>query len=247
MMIVSNVSSNIFSSRIHVFDIIDSTSQWLINQAFERPAICIAHEQTHARGRREKVWQAPRGNLALSCSFPANIFGPFEQGLSLVIALAVRSALERFAQNVQVKWPNDLLVNGQKCAGILLQIERWQERPYVVIGIGINNRHAPHEPSTSLYQQTNKAIDNQQLAATVIDHLTDFLVCNHKKGFQHFHKQWLQHDLWYGQQVQLILESSSIAGEHLGIDGLGRILVGDATQSTAYTSGQVSLRHSNVS
>ena len=247
MIKLGNAGSRLFADRVHVFDIIDSTSTWLIKQAPEQPTLCIAYEQTHGRGRRQKEWQAPHGNIALSCSFPAEVIGSFDEGFSLVVALSVLIALKGFVQDVRVKWPNDLLINDKKCAGILIQIESWHNRKYMVVGIGVNSRHAPLEQSTSIYEQTNKEIDNRQLTKAIINSLAEFISLYREKGFQYFRPLWLLHDGWYGKQVKIIIEPKTIIGEHLGIDESGKIIVGDENQSNAYTSGDVSLRQNNVS
>ena len=117
---------------------IDSTNSELMRRARSgqlAPTVLMAVTQTAGKGRRGKAWASPAGDsLSFSIGLPlAN--GVALAGLSLVVGVVLA---EQLAPTVQIKWPNDLWVNQQKLAGILVEITSMGDQHYVVIGAGIN-------------------------------------------------------------------------------------------------------------
>ena len=131
---------------------IGSTNTWSLEQCAagkQAPFACFAESQTQGKGRRGKRWlMAPGSNIALSLCWPFTMSYRSLQLLPLSIAMAVVKTLEAFQlQEVQVKWPNDVYVNGKKIAGILLETrplkagtagENAEDQIAVVIGVGLN-------------------------------------------------------------------------------------------------------------
>jgi BirA family biotin operon repressor/biotin-[acetyl-CoA-carboxylase] ligase len=112
-----------------------------------RPLWVLALRQTAARGRRGRVWAMPHGNFAATLAMPLRL--PAEQAAlrSFVAALALHEALEGAAggrARVSLKWPNDVLMNGGKVAGILLEASgQGAEITRLAVGIGVNLAAAP--------------------------------------------------------------------------------------------------------
>jgi BirA family transcriptional regulator, biotin operon repressor / biotin---[acetyl-CoA-carboxylase] ligase len=110
-----------------------------------------AETQTGGRGRLGRVWQSPRGNLYASTIVRLQPHDPSPATLALVIAVALAEVVEPFAhgQKISIKWPNDVLLDGAKLAGILLE----RSGDAVVIGVGVNLAHHPtglDRPVTSI-------------------------------------------------------------------------------------------------
>jgi BirA family transcriptional regulator, biotin operon repressor / biotin---[acetyl-CoA-carboxylase] ligase len=130
---------------------VGSTNDWLLAcaETLADGHWVIADRQTAGRGRRGRVWNDGAGNFMASVLVKAD--GPVQQ-LSFVAALAVHEALAALtgkAPPFTLKWPNDVLLNGIKCAGILLE----RQHDALVIGIGVNLAHHPavtERPATSL-------------------------------------------------------------------------------------------------
>ena len=238
-------AQTLFADRVYILDSVDSTSSWLIRHQHQQPALCMAHQQTQGRGRRNKNWSTPSGNLALSISLPAQQFSHPEHGISLVVALAVQSVIGSYGIPAQVKWPNDLLIAGHKCAGILLQIDHWQQQPFLIVGIGINSQHAPQTATTSI-RQHGQAVDNLELAAQITNQLITLFDQYRQYGFGYFRQQWLQQDCWYGQDIQVIQGNTITSGRHDGVDEYGRLLVRVADELVTCSSGEVSVRSSSM-
>ncbi|MDF1792386.1 MAG: biotin--[acetyl-CoA-carboxylase] ligase [Thalassobaculaceae bacterium] len=128
--------------------------------------IVTAREQTGGRARRGRSWTSPPGNLYWTqIRYPTGDWPP-AWGLSMVSALAVRDlarAALPAAAPIALKWPNDVLVQGKKLAGILLESGEQAGRHWVICGIGVNLVSSP--PTGQLYQAT----DLQSSGATAID------------------------------------------------------------------------------
>jgi len=144
---------------VTVLERIDSTNDWSLGQCRlgrVLPFACFAESQTAGKGRRGKQWlMAARANIATSVSWPFNLSRQPLHLLPLSIALAVVKTLEAFdLQEVQIKWPNDIYVQGRKVAGILIETQRLKQKKTgnaiirnqsengglsaVVIGVGLN-------------------------------------------------------------------------------------------------------------
>ena len=132
------------SIDVMVHDSIDSTNSWSLQQCKTGKALpfaCFAEQQTSGRGRRGKQWQmSANSNIAMSLSWSFALSHIQLHQLPLSIAMAVVTTLEDIGlHHVQVKWPNDVLVQGKKIAGILIETLPVNEKEIaVVIGVGLN-------------------------------------------------------------------------------------------------------------
>ena len=145
--------------RLIEYDELDSTNEEARRRAAAGdvgPLWIIARSQTAGRGRRGREWVSPRGNLMATLLMKPGCAPAEAARLSFVAALAVHDALCAWlpSERVQLKWPNDTLVNGKKISGILLETATAGDRrelPWLAIGIGINLVAAP---STASYPTT---------------------------------------------------------------------------------------------
>ncbi len=141
--------------RICRFHEIDSTNAEAIRRARAgeaEGAVFLAETQTAGRGRNGAVWESPPGkNLYLTFLLRPPVSPTDAVPITRVAAFAIREALQRFVQGLEIKWPNDILLNGKKVAGILSEMEtRKGETSWVVCGIGINVNSDPEDFSLSL-------------------------------------------------------------------------------------------------
>ena len=120
--LLRSMGTNAFT--LHVVNQVDSTNSFLLDkQASKQPQICVAHEQTSGRGRFGKSWDSETGNsLCLSLRIRMQQSLENLMGFSLVVALAIKSAIQPLiSEQIQLKWPNDVLVDGKKLCGVLLE------------------------------------------------------------------------------------------------------------------------------
>ncbi|MCR4300128.1 MAG: bifunctional biotin--[acetyl-CoA-carboxylase] ligase/biotin operon repressor BirA [Sulfuricaulis sp.] len=244
--------------RLHVLDKVESTNRHLAAQVVDRPDVngttCIAEVQSGGRGRRGRFWVAtPYANLMLSMAwrFPS---GPgLVSGLSLAAGVALIRALEEFGvTGVGLKWPNDVLWENRKLAGLLVDVQGEATGPTrVILGVGINGHISREDvgridqPWVDLQGITGETPDRNRLAALVMRHLLDMFHLFDGKGLAPFRDEWLKRHLFHGQRVRVLQGDHVFAGTAEGIDESGGLIVRHARHRQVFHSGEVSLRPSN--
>lgn len=243
--------------EIRFFNSITSTNDFALAWAETNApdmALIIADEQTAGRGRFSRRWLTPPG-AALAFSLvirPSTseqtclpLFSPFT---GLVISLAIEEITQL---KPQLKYPNDILLAGKKCAGILVEAA-WQgnQLKAAVIGAGVNVMHhstpPPGEvlfPATSLEEETGFPLQREELLATILRH---FFSWRSRLGTDEFMAAWDQRLAFRGKTVSISLPSGMIlSGTVQGIDQEGALLLqlnsGDIRRITI---GDVHLRPS---
>ncbi len=241
--------------RLTLLEETDSTNRYLLertNLANFAGAVCLAEAQAAGRGRRGRQWVAtPYHNILLSMGwrFPA---GPgIVAGLSLAAGVAILRAIEDYGvRGARLKWPNDVLWEEKKLAGLLVDVQGEATGPsLVVLGVGLNGyiseRDAAHidQPWTDLHTITGGPVDRNRLAALVIRELRDMFQQFADKGLMAFRDEWQRRHLYHGRRVRLLAGEREIVGAVEGIDAHGALLLRDARGNTrAYHSGEISLR-----
>lgn len=241
--------------RLHVVDKVDSTNRYLGSQINERPdingATCVAEFQSGGRGRRGRFWVAtPYANLMLSIAwqFPG---GPgLVSGLSLAAGVAVVRALQEYGvSGVGLKWPNDVLSDNRKLAGLLVDVQGEATGPTrVILGLGINayisreDANRIDQPWIDLQNITGKAIDRNRLTAIVIRHLLGMFHLFAEQGFVPFREDWQKLHLFRGQRVRLLQGDKVFSGIAEGVDESGGLVVRHARNRQVFHSGEVSMR-----
>ncbi|WP_305987427.1 biotin--[acetyl-CoA-carboxylase] ligase [Roseibium sp. MMSF_3544] len=191
-----------------------------------------AGEQTQGRGRRGRDWSSPTGNLFASLLLidpqPAARIGE----LPLVAAVALADAVDKAAGTlhlVELKWPNDLLVNGAKLSGILLEAEILADgRQAVVIGFGVN---CISHPPLSLYQATDlRSLGYQVTADRLFETLASAFAAqlgNWTKpgGFGAIRSSWLKRAAHLGKEITVKTAQEDISGIFADLDTQGHLVL----------------------
>jgi len=223
------------------FDELDSTNSEAIRIAVrdkpDRDYIILAKSQTKARGRSGKGWQSTSGNLHASLLMKPNKDLELLPQLSFVTALAVYNSVEFVLLDsclrgndikIQLKWPNDVLVNGRKISGILLESVKVEEEYYLIIGIGINVTYHPDnidQPTTSLAKENISAITLHNLLELLIENFEKYYQIWEKEGFSTIRKIWLEHAYKLHENITVKHQNEIIFGIFKDIDLLGRIIL----------------------
>lgn len=159
----------------------------------------VARNQDAGRGRYGRQWISPEGNIYLSLALHSDKPLKDRAGFSFVAAVAVGEVLDEILGNtarVQYKWPNDVLVNDKKIAGILLESSN-KVKSALVVGIGINLSSHPEQtifPATSLVETLNIPIDNNQVSVylqLLLKSITKWRDTWQSKGLGPVLEQWL--------------------------------------------------------
>lgn len=240
--------------EIAILEKVGSTNDYLKNNSdlSNKIKICIAEMQTQGRGRLNRLWHSPFGqNIYLSLRYTFQKDMSELSGLSLVIGLAVCNAIESIAllNNLKVKWPNDIVVNNQKVAGILIDIHAESNGfCHVIIGIGINvnMQHALKkqidQPWNSLYNLTGKYLDRNLLCASLINALIDYLEKFEQSGLSIFLNEWKEKDCLFGQTVSVMSGQQKMNGIGIGINDQGHFKLEMQDKIIkAFSSGDTSL------
>ncbi|MEM7621619.1 MAG: biotin--[acetyl-CoA-carboxylase] ligase [Planctomycetota bacterium] len=220
------------------------------------PTLVTASQQTAARGRSGRSWSSGRGGVWLSALIP-DCDAQIPPGLTpLVAGAAVARAAERFLPEatVQIKWPNDILVQGRKLAGVLCEREYTADKPAAtVIGIGINVANAlpaglpPSAiPPVSLTMLINPAASPAANPHVNPDHVTDAvalsLVAMLTRGRAEALAEVGKRLAYIDEQITVHLPANDRTGIFRGIDAAGRALVDIDRTREVFTSGEISIR-----
>ncbi len=235
---------------VAVFDEIDSTNEEARRRAAvgERGPLWItARRQTAGRGRRGRDWESPGGNLMATLLISPGVGAPEAARLSFVAALAVHDLVSAYATraSVQVKWPNDVLVDGKKVAGILLESSGHEGQdllPWLAVGIGVNLIYAPtHTPYPATFLGAHGAAPSptEALAELAQAWETRFRVWR-VAGFAAIREPWLAVAGGVGQPVEVRLPGETLQGrfETLMPDGALSLLLPTGARR-AITAGEV--------
>jgi BirA family biotin operon repressor/biotin-[acetyl-CoA-carboxylase] ligase len=167
-----------------------------------------------------------------------------------VAAIAVVRVLHEMGiSQAGVKWPNDILVDDKKLAGILLEIQGESAGPTrVIVGLGLNVRlpdilaHTIDQPCTSLENLTQRPVQRNKLAACLIDELLKVYQVFSQSGFSAFVDEWHRLDIFRNKKVNLKLPAGVLTGMSRGVDIAGAIRLEQNGEVTSFQSGEVSLR-----
>jgi BirA family biotin operon repressor/biotin-[acetyl-CoA-carboxylase] ligase len=244
-------------SEVEIFHSIDSTNKYARERAEKEGfsgGVILAENQTAGRGRRGKTWVSP-----FAASIYMSLVWDFEQGaeslqgLSLAVSVGVRRALADLGlQNIQLKWPNDIYIDGKKLGGILLEmIGDPNGRCTVIIGIGLNvsmpslAAEKIDQPWTDVQSQAALPISRNELTAVLIVKLYDLLKDFQNVGFQAYRDEWQEADLLQNLPGTVRTVKDAISGIVLGVDSSGALRLGLPNgEVQRFIGGELSLRPS---
>ncbi|HVH79438.1 MAG TPA: biotin--[acetyl-CoA-carboxylase] ligase [Stellaceae bacterium] len=235
--------------RLIAYDTIGSTNdeaKRLARDGEPEGMVICAGEQTLGRGRRGRAWASPPGNLYASILLrPECSVGAVAQ-LGFVAALSLAAAIDDLAPKIIIrcKWPNDLLANEKKVAGILLETEMTaaDHADFTVVGTGVNLASSPPDtpyPATSLAAEGAEGIAPTVLVGTYIRHFADYLSLWRAQGFAPIRDAWLARAAGLGEPIQVRLERSTLDGRFLDLDNDGALLLDLPTGCRRITAGEI--------
>ncbi len=238
--------------KLEVLDEVASTNTHLMQSKHAAHATCVAaHVQTSGKGRRGRTWVSHLGSsLTFSLLWRFQCGAAALSGLSLAVGVALMRTLHGFGINqAQLKWPNDVLIDGKKLAGILIELQGDMEGPSAaVIGVGVNLNlpknvlHGIDQPAIDL-ASTSAPIDQNELLGVLLKHLADVLSSFEQQGFIALRDEWLSHHAYHNKPVRMHLpDGRDVQGVVKNVAEDGILLVETALGLQRFSAGEISLR-----
>ena len=249
------LKTDFMGRSIYYFNSIDSTNKKAKEIALDEKegTVLIAEEQTAGKGRMGRSWVSPKGKgIWMSLILKPTMEPMKVPKLTLIGAAAVYKALENMGIKAQIKWPNDVLIDGKKICGILTEMSgELNMVNYVIMGIGINvnldEGDFPEElkdKATSLKISTGKEINRKELTANILNEFEKLYISfKEKDQMNEVLKICRENSILLGEEVKIIRGNDVRIGKAIDINENGELLIkfeGDKVESII--AGEVSLR-----
>jgi BirA family transcriptional regulator, biotin operon repressor / biotin---[acetyl-CoA-carboxylase] ligase len=218
----------------------DSTNvraKFLAGEGAPEGTVVVAEKQTQGKGRKGRTWFSPEGEGIYTSIILRPPIAPNEAPkLTLMASVAVAEALLSLTSlKINIKWPNDIMINGKKVAGILTEISTDMDRiDYVVIGVGVNvntSRKGLHpdirQTATSVFMETGKVFPRIALLRAYLEWLEIYYEAFKAKGFDPILNRWKHFADIIGQRISVDLMDSMRVGTVLDVDKDGFLILQD--------------------
>jgi BirA family biotin operon repressor/biotin-[acetyl-CoA-carboxylase] ligase len=221
-------------------DSTNSEAQRLAASGETGPVWIIADRQTAGRGRRGRIWSTDTGNLATTLLLRPDAPPAIVGQLSFAAALAAAEMASHFAPKatITVKWPNDVLAEGKKLAGLLLEAGPG----WLAVGIGVNLASAPEGtefPATSLAQLGIAAPSSDEALTVLAARFAHWYDAWMNEGFETIRAAWLARAGGLGGPIRARLPHETRQGVFEGIDASGALLLNEQGNVRAIAAGEV--------
>lgn len=240
--------------NVHVFEEIDSTNQWIKDNSLmvgNEQLLCVAESQSSGRGRSGRSWVSPeQSNVYMSFSYLPGVSRNNISPLSLVIGLALVRVLSRKGVlGLSLKWPNDVLLNGKKLAGILIESQLSNRELVMIIGIGVNVRMPVGIDIDSdigwadLSNESSECLDRNEIIADLYTESMTMISKVLASDFSIYKAEWKSYDAFANKAIKVIDRGVvTNSGINAGIDENGCLLISSPAGVKKVYSGDVSLR-----
>jgi BirA family biotin operon repressor/biotin-[acetyl-CoA-carboxylase] ligase len=255
--IARGLKAQMLGREIHGFRSVGSTNGVAQRYAIKNApdgTIIVAGRQTAGRGRLGRTWMSPpKLGIYLSVILRPTVAPAQAPGLSLVAALSVAEAIRHYpGLSAMIKWPNDVLVNGKKAAGVLTELSAELDRiNFVVIGIGINVNHERKDfpieladKATSLKIEQGCPINRVRLVQEVLPQLEKRYLQFLKSGLKDQLKAIKDYSSILARQISIRQDNKTMVGTAIDIDVDGALIVSVGKRTMKVMSGEVSLTES---
>ena len=227
----------------------DDAKVYLPNQS-SGLSIHITEQQEAGKGRNGKKWVSPKGkNIYLSLGWKSPLQYSELDGLSLSVGCIVANVLNSPADDqINIKWPNDLLINQKKMSGILIETLDLEGKIGIVIGVGINVHMSKEDGKeidqswVSLDEISEKINDRNELIVNLLNELFVLTKVFPEEGFKAYKSDFDKLDLLNGKVCKVISNNSEKVVEVLGVNDKGELLVKENLEYLTLRYGEVSIR-----
>jgi BirA family transcriptional regulator, biotin operon repressor / biotin---[acetyl-CoA-carboxylase] ligase len=241
------LKTKFLGQSIQYEDSVDSTQRVAHRLAYDQSmegTVVVAEEQTLGRGRMDRKWYSPKyTGIWMSIILRPKIPLPKAPQLTLIAAVAVVQAIEELTElTPQIKWPNDILINGKKLTGILTELQAEADQiNSVIIGMGINVNQALEdfpielrEIATSLAIEQGVFFSRSSIIRSVLTNLEKLYILYLEKGFFPIKILWESYAISIGKTIKARTLSNVIEGKALGITDDGVLKIEDHSGEIHY-------------
>jgi BirA family biotin operon repressor/biotin-[acetyl-CoA-carboxylase] ligase len=236
--LMKGMETKTFGRVLRIYDEVDSTqnvAHGLVRQGEAEGTLVLAEQQNAGRGRMGRKWFSPKGKgIWMSLILKPTIAMQFTPQLTLLVAVALCRAIQAYVPHqVGIKWPNDLLIQGRKVSGILLESSAEDERlNYVIVGIGISanltTEDYPEElkqKATSLLLEIGQPVDREQLICDILLQLEKLMELYMQQGFAPIRTLWEALTISLHQPIRIQTSKGWIEGIADSIDEMGALIM----------------------
>lgn len=243
------------NNKIIYFEQLDSTNTKLHElalQGAEHGTVVVARKQTDGKGRRGRIWESPAGdNIYMSILLRPKFDTAKASMLTLVMAYSVSKVMRlQGIVNLQIKWPNDIIISGKKVCGILTELRtEGLDIDHIIIGVGINVNASSFtseisETATSLFLETGKRYDNERLIKDIVRTFNEeyerFVKIGDISYLQNEYNEMLVNS---GKEVRVLEPQQEYVATAEGINSAGELIVRMANgEEKKVYAGEVSVR-----
>jgi len=252
---MAQLETDFIGREIHYFEKVPSTNAVAKQQArkgAKEGTTIIAETQTRGKGRLNRPWTSPEGGVWLSIILRPEMKAEEALKITLATAVAVANALRKmFRLKAEIKWPNDVLVNGKKVCGILAEAASKEKTvDFVVVGIGINANLGVNvlpkklqATATTLREVLKSDVDAEKLICVLLKEFEDRYKMLKAKKFKTLLDEWRGMAVFLGKKVEIFGFGEKFGGMAVDIDDDGALIVKLADGTTRkVVSGDVTVR-----
>lgn len=253
--ITSNLKTKIIGKQAYYFDSIDSTQNQALKMAHD-PAnngvVIVASKQTGGRGRSGRQWISPKGGIWISIILQPKFDISITTLFPIASALALSIAIEKtFSITPELKWPNDLTLNGKKVAGMLVDVSLESNKiESLVLGVGINFnvntkeiektlKGTPNFYGVTSLSEQNIDVKPIQLVQTFLVELEKIYKALNAKQIKKIISEWSKRSSTIGKNVELNTIDEKIKGKAIRIDEDGALVILDKGKTCRVIAGDV--------
>ncbi len=252
--ITSGLKTKTFGKHTYYFDSVDSTQTQAMKMASKvsHGALIIAEKQTNGKGRLGRKWISPKGGIWLSIilhpKFDISVITLFP----IASALALSNAIEKTLNiKSELKWPNDITINGKKVAGMLVDASIESNKiENMILGVGINYnvevkqiekvlKDTPNFYGVTSLSEHNKTIKPVLLVQSFLLELEEIFNLLNKGDIKKIIRDWTKKSSTINQNIELITEDDKIKGKAIKIDDDGALVISSNKKNKRITSGDI--------
>lgn len=226
--------------RVFAFDVLASTQIEAEKPVYQHGDVVVTASQTGGYGRRGRVWSESSGNLY--CTMVADFTGLPQLGyLPYVVGLALYDAVAQFASDpslLRVKWPNDVLVEGKKLSGILIEVR--DDRLLIGTGVNVAMRPETDQPVACVNDYAASPVTAEMVLNAYLQHFATWIKRAETGGFAAIKADWMARAAFHGETITARLaDGRTLTGIFDSLDDDGALVLRDETAHHVITSADI--------